>query len=458
MNIQNVEAEQIVLGSILIDPSGASYLVEMLEETDFAAAEHREIFKVIAQSLADGGVPSPVLIGPQLQSLTIGPLTGPQYLSRLLTASLPRKQAADHVPQLKELAGRRLMLDIGAQMQEVAKQPASPILPFNAEVVNALDEIQMRLRSGRKTAKIAAEAAEGVLERLKSGGRPDIIKTGSADLDRVLGGWHRGELAILAARPSMGKSCVLFSTLRQAALQGTSAIIFSLEMRQEAVMHRLLSDAIWNSQTPVPYERMSRHDLKDYEIDRIEKAAIRMRDYAELYIDDQPALTVAEIGIRARRIKEDMARRGKRLDVIAVDHLGKITPSNRYAGNKVHETGEKTGALAVLGRELDVAVIAAHQLNRGVENRDEKRPGPADLRDSGDVEQDADTIVFLYRAAYYLERRRSDDPDEEHTRQMLLQAKKHDLEIIIAKNRNGPCCIQEVFVDMGSNAVRDRVK
>ena len=152
---------------------------------------------------------------------------------------------------------------------------------------------------------------------------------------------------------------------------------------------------------------------------------------------------------------EKLDRIGRHVDVIGIDHLNKVRASDRYAGNMVHETGEKSAAFAEMAKELDAAVVAAHQLNRAVETRENKRPGLSDLRDSGNVEQDAETVIFLYRPAYYLERARENSVAAEDERKDRLAECQNTLEAIIAKNRNGPCLTLEFFADMASNVVRD---
>ena len=163
-----------------------------------------------------------------------------------------------------------------------------------------------------------------------------------------------------------------------------------------------------------------------------------------------------EIAARTRAEAQRFDRAGKRLGLVVVDHLGLIKPSGRYAGNKVQEVAEVSDALATLAKEQDVAVLALHQLNRGTEARDNKRPTLADLRNSGDLEQDADVVCFAYREAYYLERQKgADGSAQELQRHSELDACRNTLEFLIAKNRNGPTSVLSLFCDMASNVVRD---
>ena len=175
-----------------------------------------------------------------------------------------------------------------------------------------------------------------------------------------------------------------------------------------------------------------------------------------MLIEERSGLSAMQIMAETRKAQAYFERMGKRLGLVIVDHIGKVRPSSRYKGNKVHEIGETSQALAHLAKAENVAVLGLVQLNRGVEGRDNKRPGPADLRDSGDLEQDADAVMFAYRPAYYLARGKEDEgSDEEKLRMADLQRKKHALEIIIAKQRNGPVGTVELWCDMGSNVVRD---
>jgi replicative DNA helicase len=190
---------------------------------------------------------------------------------------------------------------------------------------------------------------------------------------------------------------------------------------------------------------------------RLREAAARFKKLP-IKIDDQAQLTVSEIGVRARRYAAELERVGKRLDLVIVDHLGIAKPSTRYAGNKTNETGEISGALAALAKQLNCHVIAACQLNRDVEGRDVKRPQLSDLRNSGDIEQDGHIVTFLYRPAYYLERAKHDDPDKEAARIASLAVLENNLEFIVAKNRNGPIGTVECFVDIANNAVRNLVR
>ncbi len=449
----NIELEQAVLGTFLRLPESI-YAIQLLDSQDFSVPEHQEIFSLIRQAADEGRHMTPITLTPAIRGMKIGQITPGEYLLRLLGAFEPIEFLPGYISEIKQLTARRALMNIGAVMTKFGQSPTKSVGEFYVDVVEELDFYAAGLRAQRRSTRHFSEPVGEKIELLRTGETKDFIHTGLSDLNRIMGGWHRGELAVIAARTSMGKTAFALSTLRQAARHGTASIFFSMEISADQASCRLLSDAIWNSQTPITYERIDQHKVEKYDIERLERAATEIEDLP-MIIDDARGLTVSEIGARARRARGELEKKGKRLDVLCVDHLGKIRATSRYAGNKVHETGEKTNALAQLSLDLDCAVIALQQLNRGPEGREDKRPGMTDLRDSGNIEEDADTVSFLYRPAYYLERNKHDDEEAEHRRIMMLESKQNVLEFIVSKNRRGPICNKEFFIDIANNAVRD---
>jgi replicative DNA helicase len=300
-----------------------------------------------------------------------------------------------------------------------------------------------------------SEAADDMLEALKGGDKDQRIPIGLADLDRDTGGWRRGEYAILGGRPSMGKSAVAVALGRRAAKAGHGVLIFSLEMTTRAWMARMATDASWRREGSVAYSSALRGVFQDRESVKFSAGLETLRDLPIL-VEEQAGLTAADIASRTRNAAEVFGRQGKRLGLVIVDHLGLVRPSSRYKGQKVHEVAEVSQAMAQLAKNENVAVLCLHQLNRAVEGRDNKRPTLADLRDTGNLEQDADVVMFAYRPAYYLERLKFDEQDKECERLQMLQDKRNVLEISIAKQRNGPTNNIELYCDMASNAVRNK--
>jgi replicative DNA helicase len=255
----------------------------------------------------------------------------------------------------------------------------------------------------------------------------------------------------------MGKSAMALAQARRAASAGYGVLFFSLEMSTRACMLRMAADAAWSHDCSVAYQSARANKLDGRQRAAYERGANSLIGLP-LMIDERAGLTVSDIASATRRAAEHFARQGRRLDQVIIDHIGFLVPSNRYKGNRVHEVSEITAGLQRLAKSEQVAVLALHQLNRAVEGRDNKRPTLADLRDSGSVEQDADLVMFCYRAAYYLERMKFDDRQDEADRLRKLGETRNDLEIIIAKQRHGPTGTVDLFCDMAANAIRDKVK
>jgi replicative DNA helicase len=453
-SLDDVGLEQAILGALLLSEYGHAmqHLVERIAVEDFSRNEHRAIFHAIQSLVAKGQAPTFALLKPLLLSSEASQEVL-AYLGRLVSVSAPPALAPAYIKALKEKSARRQLMDLAGFAIAIAQSPITDVVEGAAEIVDRIDTVCSTIRERKSTLTALEHAAPAVIATL--GRQHEGIGTGLLDFDRVLGGWHRRELSILAGRPSMGKSALLFSSFMFAARKGTSSLIFSLEMPTDAVVKRMLSDAVWNRDTPIPYVKAMRGELTAHEIGRLVAVSEKMAKLP-LAIDDQAGLTVSEIRARAKRHIDRLDAAGERLDVVVIDHLGKVRASDRYAGNKVHEMGEKSAAFAEMAKDLNVAVVCAHQLNRAVEGRDNKRPTLADLRDSGNIEEDAETVMFLYRPAYYLERTREDQLDKEDARKDRLSECENDLEVIVAKNRNGPCCTIELYVDMASNVIRDR--
>jgi replicative DNA helicase len=453
----NAEAERAVLATILFHPASMDVFHE-LGERDIASSEMRMIFCAMAQEVAEGRRPTPFTVAPYLPDEAFIERTPVQFVAGLSRFSDPAA-LKDSLQAVRDLAARRALVETAEIINGEAWNAGFPPIDLANQAMQHLDGIASGVRRTFSKSAMFAQAAGELLVDLDSGDRSDFIDTGLDTLNRVLGGWPRGELAILAGRPSMGKSAVLFSVARQAAARGVNVLIFSLEMRMSAVMARMLSDMAYsaNPRDCVPYDSILRREVDGHQRRRLGSLLESVGSYP-IRIDDTPGLTATEIQMRARKFAAELDKDGRRLDLVLVDHLGKVRASDRYSGNMVHETGEKSNAFMCMGKELNVAMLVAHQLNRGPEGREEKRAGMADLRDSGNLEQDAHTILFPFRESYYLERQKYDDEAKEKVRRAALRQVRNQMEINVAKNRNGPCCVVELSVDMGSNAIRDKLE
>lgn len=453
-HLVSVQAEQELLGAILSD-SGCVELAMQLKGSDFGHPEHSEILLHIHKDIEAGRKPTPLSLGVAVGRMEIGKISGAVYIARLAHNAKPA-HARDNLALIKSLAARRQLLVIADWVKSEALAMGSLPRETGLTAIQALDDAVATSRSRASQPQTVHEAAMAVIDGLDVDDDGDLISTGLKTLDDFMGGWPRRELSLIAGRPSMGKSAIMSAIARRGAKAGVNFMVFSLEMPSKALSARMLSDFVWSSQPgqSIPYKDIINKRVTPAQKERLRSAADVFRDYS-IKIDDQRGLNVTEIQLRAMRHAEFLAKQGKRLDVIMIDHIGKIRPGDRYRGMMTHETGEKSDALMNMSYDLDVAVVAAHQLNRNTEGREDKHPTPADLRDSGNLEQDAHTLIFPYRQSYYLERMKMDDPEKERIRLATLEKKKNMLEILVSKCRNGSVGAVEVFADMASNHIRD---
>jgi replicative DNA helicase len=382
-----------------------------------------------------------------------------KYLASLVAHAAPAIALCSHVELLQDLAARRAAVaaanDLAASAQSVTLgETFRPVLAAHVEAMQALFD----RGSGRKTTYTAAEAGTVMVDRIARirSGEVDrnAIKTGIAALDRCTGGLHRGEYVILGGRPSMGKTALAVQLTYNVAERGGGVFYASLEMPVALMSPRLASCHLWTpgGATDIAYTRILRGDLGEMEARWVASAAQEMKPFP-LIIDDAPGLSPAELEARAQVAKSKLERNGRSLDLVVVDHLHKMRQPG--TSSKVSEYTEISARLAEMAKRLDCPVVALAQLNRGVENRDDKRPQLADLRESGSIEQDADVVLFVYRPAYYLERKRCTDPAQEADRLADLAAVASKLEVIIEKQRSGPIGTIDLWCDMASNVVRD---
>lgn len=333
-----------------------------------------------------------------------------------------------------------------------------------ADAVGQLNEF-LSERGGNEyaTAFQLPEAAEETLQWLARGGDPVEISTGLTALDNATNGWHRGEFAIIAGRPSMGKSALALASMLATAERGEAVLFFSLEMTKRQVVARAMARAIYPqnlqyvTSPPIAYADIKPGRFSERELEQLRRT-IAMFEGQQIEIETRNGLSMADIFGRVRQAKKDFESRGWNLALVVVDHLLKIRPSSRYAGHSVKELDEVSEGMCVLAKSENVAVVGLHQLNRGVESRENQRPIMSDLRGSGSLEQDADVVLLPYRPAYRLERMMQEGtPAEKLEAQKLLSLSQNILEVQIAKQRNGPTATLNFWVDMKANVVRDQI-
>lgn len=446
----SIENEQAVLGTLLVYNSSMALVRDFLRVEHFAEPLHRLIFERIETLTAAGKPATPLSLRPYIADHQIAEgLTVNQYLARLAAAALPIIMVKDHARIVRDLALRRALMDVAYDITEPTPKDIRDLAGKAIEDIDAvLSEQTDRGVRGMTMAQVMAESVNGMALAYENKGSIMGLCTKLTGLDRKLHGLDRGDLVVLGGRPGMGKSAVATCWSYEMALQGYTGISFSLEMTAKQQGDRLIANRLFNS-GPITYRSLSSGHFDEKGFDRITEAAEAIGRLS-LQTEPQGGQSFAQIAARAR-----LAKNRGGLDFIVVDHLQIIRPSGKY-NMKVHQIGEITAGLKALAKELDIVVIVLSQLSRSLESREDKRPNLNDLRESGDIEQDADVVIMVFRESYYLERRQPAAGTAEHAvwQTACLRA-TNKLELLVEKQRSGPTGTVEVFCNIGCNAVRD---
>jgi replicative DNA helicase len=411
---QNVEAEEALLGSLLIDPDAIIRVAVILKPEDFYREKNGWIYET-ALALHERREPIDFLtICDELDRREqLDEVGGPAFITTLINA-VPSSIHAEYYARIVERAAtRRRLIDAAGQIAALGYEEAEDV----DEVVDRAEQVLFGV-SERRIARelvpikqVLSEYYDRIEQLTRQQGDVIGIPTGFADLDKLLGGLQRSDMIILAARPSVGKTGLALSIARNAAKRYNRRVaLFSLEMSGEQVVQRLIS-----AETGIDAQRLRRGKIEEHEWERFMRAT---NDLAEtfFFIDDTPGISALELRSKARRLHAEVG-----IDLIIVDYL-QLMRGDYRSENRVQEISGISRALKALARELNVPVLALSQLSRGVESRTDKRPILSDLRESGALEQDADVVMFIYRDELY---------NENTERQNLA-------DVIVAKHRNGP--------------------
>ena len=456
----NIESEQAVLGALLINNGALEYIGDQLRPEHFYEPLHSRIFEAIQKFNHKGQIANPVTLRHYFdQDEALADIGGGAYLAKLAASAITVINIADYSNMIYDLALKRQLIDIGEGVVNNAYQHK-----VDVAAVTQIEAAEQKLftlsaegtgdRGFRAIKHSVINAIKQAEQAFKHQGLVGIT-TGLIEMDKLLGGLQRSDLLILAGRPSMGKTALAVNIAYNACLslakeaqakgldnkEAGSVGFFSLEMSAEQLSTRMLSSASKLNSSKITNGRISSEEFAH--LVRVSQEMASM----PFFIDDTPALSIAGLRTRARRLK-----RQNNLKLIVVDYLQLLRGHNSLAqNNRVQEVSEITQGLKAIAKELDVPVIALSQLSRAVEQREDKRPQLSDLRESGSIEQDADIVMFIYREEYYLSRA---EPAVE-------DAVKHDkwkadmdrafnvAEVIIAKHRNGP--IGNVKLQFDSN-------
>ena len=436
----NIEAEQALLGSVLVNNDIIDEISNFISFPKFFDPIHRKIYQVIEILNGKGMIANPITLKNHFESdNSLNEVGGVEYLVKLTRFSSSLKQSIDYAKIIHDMFLRRELIEISTNLLNESEDDDISVSSENIieTAEKSLFDLAERGNFSQSFLKFN-QALDQTIEMATLAMQNDRgivgVPTGLTDLDEKLGGLHKSDLVIIAGRPSMGKTALATNIAYNAAKtlqergEKASVAFFSLEMSSEQLSTRILSE-----QARIQSNNIRRGKATEEEINRYIEVSRNIYELP-LYIDETPAITISTLSNRARRIKRLFG-----LNLIVVDYIQLMRTSIKRFDNRVQEISEITQGLKALAKELGVPVLALSQLSRAVEQRDDKIPQLSDLRESGSIEQDADVVMFVYREEYYLEKRQPKLGSIEHAE---WQSKMSDIsglaEIIIGKQRHGP--------------------
>ena len=433
----NIEAEQSVIGSILLSNEIFDEVSIIISKKNFYDPIHKKIFEALEKLIYGGLLANPITLKNYFEKEK-DDLNIPEYLVKITKFSTSSRQALEYSKLIFDLYVKRELIKISSEVIDQAKlndlgndgqkiienyEKSLFDLAEKGSFSSSLIKFDEAMRQTIEMASNAYKNEEGIVG----------VPTGLKDLDDRLGGLHKSDLVIIAGRPSMGKTAlatnIAFNAAKKIQENGekSSVAFFSLEMSSEQLSTRILAE-----QSRIKSNDIRRGKISEEQFDKFIETS---KDISELplYIDETPAITIASLSNRARRIKRLYG-----LDMVVIDYIQLMRASNVNNG-RVQEISEITQGLKALAKELAVPVLALSQLSRAVEQRDDKKPQLSDLRESGSIEQDADVVMFVYREAYYLQGKEPRPATVEHAEwQAKMNEVSHLAELIIQKQRHGP--------------------
>ncbi len=442
----NLEAEQALLGSILVNNDIIDEIANIINPTSFFDPAHTKIYEVIETLNNKGMIANPITLKNYFEKDNmLDEVGGTEYLVKLTRFSASAKQSIDYAKIIHEMYLRRELVLISDNLSSdtfnTKELNAEKIIENTEKSLFDLAERGSFSQSFLKFNQALDQTIEMATQAMKSDRGIVGVPTGLSDLDEKLGGLHKSDLVIIAGRPSMGKTALATNIAYHAAQnimskqEKSSVAFFSLEMSSEQLSTRILSE-----QAKIKSDDIRRGKVTEEEINRYIETSRNIYNLP-LFIDETPAITIATLSNRARRIKRLFG-----VSLIVVDYIQLMrSNSNKKNEGRVQEISEITQGLKALAKELGVPILALSQLSRAVEQRDDKQPQLADLRESGSIEQDADVVMFVYREAYYLERKEPKLGSIEHAEWRSKMNDVHGLaDIILGKQRHGPTGVVKV--------------
>ena len=436
----NIEAEQSVIGSILVSNDIFDDVSPIINYTKFYDPIHQKIFLAIENLISKGMLANPITLKNYFENdKNLIELEGHEYLVKITKFSTSLRQAIEYAKIIYDMHVRRELIKISETTIDNASNknidlPGEKIIEDSEKLLFDLAERGSFSKSFIKFDAALNQTIEMASKAFKSTEGIVGVPTGLTDLDDRLGGLHNQDLVIIGGRPSMGKTAlatnIAFHAAKNIQDKGlkSSVAFFSLEMSSEQLSTRILSE-----QSRIKSNDIRRGKISEEQFDKFIETSKNISELP-LYIDETPAISIAAISNRARRIKRLFG-----CELVVVDYIQLMRATNIRSEGRVQEISEITQGLKALAKELNVPVLAVSQLSRAVEQRDDKKPQLSDLRESGSIEQDADVVMFVYREAYYLERKEPRPATVEHAE---WQNKMNEIsilaEIMIGKQRHGP--------------------
>ena len=436
----NIEAEQSVIGSILVSNDIFDEVSPIISHTKFFDPIHQKIFLAIENLISKGMLANPITLKNYFENdKNLIELEGHEYLVKITKFSTSLRQAIEYAKIIYDMHVRRELIKISEITIDNASNknidlPGEKIIEDSEKLLFDLAERGSFSKSFIKFDAALNQTIEMASKAFKSDEGIVGVPTGLTDLDDRLGGLHNQDLVIIAGRPSMGKTAlatnIAFHAAKNIQNKGlkSSVAFFSLEMSSEQLSTRILSE-----QSRIKSNDIRRGKISEEQFDKFIETSKNISELP-LYIDETPAISIAALSNRARRIKRLFG-----CELVVIDYIQLMKASNIRNDGRVQEISEITQGLKALAKELNVPVLALSQLSRAVEQRDDKKPQLSDLRESGSIEQDADVVMFVYREAYYLERKEPRTATIEHAE---WQVKMNEIsvlaEIMIGKQRHGP--------------------
>ena len=423
--LANVDAERTILGAILLDNAAHSEAAEKLTPEDFSLDSHRRIYQRMSELIDSQRPVDIVTLAAELERYKEREAVGGVAYLASLTEGLPRRPVVEeYIRIVKEKNTSRKLMAICSSAIARASDPAEGAIDVLGYLEQGLHQIgQDSIQDGFQSLDQIVAGSFGSIDNLYKQSREVTgVATHFTELDRMTSGLQKGELIIIAARPSMGKTAFAINIAQNAAtLNGNIVAVFSLEMSKESLLRRMLASQAWVDQRALQTGFIRREDQE-----KLQNALGQLVE-SKLFIDDTAGISLSEMRAKARRLKQNHGG----LDLIVIDYLQLMTASipgsKKGYENRTQEVAAISRGLKSLAKEMDVPVIALSQLSRSSERRgDDKRPLLSDLRESGSIEQDADVVAFIHREAYY------------NRTEEMSEADRAKSEIIIAKQRNGP--------------------